>query len=118
MSESEFDARMDETEKERAFWQSEIDRLKELRDDARKIDQGLNYANNFLASLREGVGDLDMTPRELNKLSREERNTVLKGRRKIVLALCETVYVYADDRIKIEGVLDGSEAEQFGLSAS
>ena len=51
-------------------------------------------------------------------LSREERNTVLKGRRKIVIALCETVYVYADDRIKIEGVLDGSEASEFGLASS
>ena len=96
VTEQEFDDRMDETAEQRDYWLAEIERLKELRDDTRKIDAGLNYANTFLASLREGVDDLDMTPRELNQLSRDERNEVLTERRKIILALCETIYVYAD----------------------
>ena len=115
MTETEFDARMDETQDTYKYWQSEVERLKELRDDAQKVKVSLDYVTELLTSLQAKLESIDQTPTELNEMPAEERSAVLKERRKIILSLCETVRVYADWHIEIDGVLDGSEAAQFGL---
>ena len=117
MTEAEFDARMEETEEARQYWRSEIERLRELRDNAAKVQSGLDYATELLTTLPEVLPGIDQTPKELKALPKDEREEVLRARQTIVRGLCDVVRVYADGRVEIEGVLDGSEAAQFGLGS-
>jgi hypothetical protein len=61
--------------------------------------------------------EIDIPPKELVKLPEEKRDWILKQRQDIIRALVDTVWVYADKRVKIEGLLDGSEATQLGCAA-
>ena len=115
ITEAEFDARMEETEEARQYWQSEGERLRELRDNAAKVQAGLDYATELLTTLQEVLPGIDQTPKELKALPKDEREEVLRARQTIIRGLCDKVRVYADGRVEIEGVLDGSEAAQFDL---
>jgi len=116
--EEEFDARMAETEETERYWQDELERLQELRDNTTRVQAGLDYATELLTALQERLAKIDQAPDEMETLPEEKQNEILKARQEIVRALCDTVYVYADKRVKIEGVLDGSEAAQFDLQSS
>jgi site-specific DNA recombinase len=118
MTEAEFDARMDETGEEQRYWQNEIAGMLELRDDVQRVDAGLDYATKLLAEFQERLTDINHTVDELKALPKEERNVVLKARRDIIRALCDKVYVDSEKHVRIEGVLDGSEAAQFNLQGS
>jgi len=118
MTEREFDGHMEETEESLQHWQAELERLMELRDNAVKVQAGLDYATELLTTLQDILPDIDQTPKELKAMAKEERDKIMKIRRKIVRALCDRVYVYSDWRIRIEGMLDGSEAHQFDLVSS
>jgi hypothetical protein len=87
--------------------------LQELRDNTERIRTGLDYATKLLTALQDRLAKLDVPPKQLRALPEEERREILKARKEIVRALCDKVIVYADRRIVIEGVLDGSEAAQF-----
>jgi site-specific DNA recombinase len=50
LTEQEFDQRMNETEESYQHWQSELDRLKELRDNQAQIYAGLDCVDELLAS--------------------------------------------------------------------
>ena len=50
MTEIEFDARMGETPEAKGYWHSEIERLKELRDDASRVEAGLTYVSDMCQS--------------------------------------------------------------------
>jgi DNA invertase Pin-like site-specific DNA recombinase len=118
ITEQEFDARMGETEEKRRYWQNEIERLQQLRDDAETIQAGLDYATELLVSLQDRLAAIDQTPEELKALSKDEQKEILKARRTIIRALCDKVYLYSSKVIRIDGVLDGSEAAQFELQKS
>jgi chromosome segregation ATPase len=118
ISEAEFDARMEETEEARKHWREELDRLTELRDNAVKVQSGLDYATQFLTSLQAELPDIDQTPDELKAMSQDERNAILKTRQQIIRALCDKVEIWSDGRIKLYGVLDGTEAGELGLGRS
>ena len=113
ITEQEFDVRMEETKDVQLYWQGELDRLKELRDDAVKVKAGLDFATNLLNTLQEMLPEIDISPDDLKALPEEKRNKILERRRKIIRALVEKVQVWADGRVKIHGLLDGSEAAQF-----
>lgn len=115
MTEQEFDARMDETEDARRHWQSELDRLQELRDNTDRVQIGLEYVEELMATYQARVPDIDQTPDELEALPREEQEEVLLERQAIIRALCDKVIIWADGRVKLEGVIDGSEGAQFDL---
>ena len=59
----------------------------------------------------------DIPPDELKKLSKEKRNEVLKTRQDVIRVLVEKVVVWADGQVEVHGLLDGSEAAQFGLAS-
>jgi chromosome segregation ATPase len=118
VTEQEFDARMAETEEARRYWESELARLQELRDDAERVRAGLDYATELLAGLQDRLEEIDIPPKELKALPKERQRAILKERQVIVRALCDRVLVYANRRIVIEGLLDGSEAAQFELRGS
>jgi site-specific DNA recombinase len=116
ITEAEFDARMEETEEARLYWQSELARLQELRDNAAKVEAGLDYARELLTTLQAVLPGIDQTSKELKALPKDEREEVLRARQTIIRGLCDRVRVYADGQVEIEGVLDGSEAAQFELA--
>ena len=118
ISEAEFDARMDETEEARKHWREELDRLTELRDNAVKVQSGLDYATQFLTALQAELPDIDQTLDELKAMSQDDRNAILKTRQKIIRALCDKIEIWSDGRIKLYGVLDGTEAGEFELGHS
>jgi hypothetical protein len=116
MTEREFDTRMEETEEIQRYWEAELERLQDLRDDTAKVQDGLDYATELLNALQEQLPDIDLAPNELRTLPEDKQNEVLRVRRSVIRALCERIHLYADGRVKIEGVLDGSEAAQFDLA--
>lgn len=118
ITESEFDDRMDETKAEQKHWEEELERLKELRDDAAQVEAGLDYATNLMTQIQNRLEGIDVTPDELGTLSEDSRQKILKTRQDIVRALCEGVTVHASGRVVIEGLLDGSELAQFDLRGS
>lgn len=113
MTEKEFDARMAETEESRLYWLEQLDHLKELRDDALKVRSGLNYAQRLLESISEKLPEIDQTTEELKKLPKEKRDWILLERQKVIRALSERILVFANGQIEIQGILDGSEIQQF-----
>lgn len=115
ITEQEFDLRMDETDEARRHWQDEIQRLQELRDDAEKVQSGLDYVTELLTSIQAKLPGIDQSPDELKQMPEEERNEILKMRRKIIRALVEKVVVWSDKRVKIFGLIDGSESAEFEL---
>ena len=117
MSEQEFDARMDETDSAKRHWEAERVRLTELRDDARKVQSGLDYTTQLLAVMDKTLPEIDQPPDQLRAIDKQRQRAILKKRREIVRALCERVVVWADREVKLFGVLDGSEGAQFGLGS-
>jgi hypothetical protein len=115
IQEDEFDARMDETQAEREHWQAELERLKDLRDGAAAVQDGLDYATQLMAHLQERLAVIDQTPKQLRRLPEEDRNAIVEQRKEIIQILCDEVIVWADKRVKLIGVLDGTEAAQFEL---
>jgi len=97
------------------YWQSELARLRELRDNRDKVQAGLDYITKLLPTLQGKLPKIDLPPDELNGLPEQERNKILKMRQKIIRALVDKVEVYASGEVRIYGVLDGSEAAQFRL---
>jgi hypothetical protein len=71
-----------------------------------------------MTTLQERSPTIDQRPEELRAMPKERRNEVMKKRREIIRALCDKVVVYADKRVRIEGVLDGTEAAQFELTVT
>ena len=61
------------------------------------------------------VEALAPTPEELATLPKERQESILQERQDIIRALCEKIIVWSDRRVKLVGVIDGSEAAQFDL---
>ena len=74
MTEREFGARMDETEDARRYWQGELDRLKELRDNAAKVQNGLEYATELLTSLQARLPEKTRRPRNWRRYPKSSRS--------------------------------------------
>jgi hypothetical protein len=113
ITQAEFDKRMEETDEAQRYWQDEMVRLKELRDDSAKVKSSLDYAKALLETLQKRLDELDQPPDELKKMPEEEQALILESRRQIIRALCDRVTLYRDGRVVIEGVIDGSEGVQF-----
>ena len=115
ITEVEFDARMEETEEARCYWESELERLRELRDNAAEVQAGLDYATRLLTAIQEKLPGIDIPYIELRKLPEQKRSEILRLRQEIIRALVDKVEVFASGEVKIWGLLDGSEAAQFEL---
>jgi hypothetical protein len=113
--EVEFDVRMDETADQIEYWQCELERLLALKNDAALVNDSLSYAKDLFVKIRGQLDYLDCSPEDLEKRSKGERNKILRNRRKIVRALVDRATINSKRKITIEGILDGSEGEQFDL---
>lgn len=115
ISEQEFDLRMTETKDTASYWQEELGRLQELRDNAAKVRVGIDYTIQVLQAFESRLGEIDIPPHDLEKMPQEQQENILKERQKIVRALCDKITIYADGQIIIDGLLDGSEHQQFDI---
>lgn len=106
ISEGEYEMLMKETEKQKEYWQGEIERLQELRDNEEILNDSINYAVTLMESLQENLSEINQGRKELKKLSPGQQKQILLKRQKIVRSLCEKVFLFPDGNIKIEGVLD------------
>ncbi len=118
MDEKEYDILIDETEDNRNYWESELARLQELRDNQDSIEAGLDYVTELMTALQARLPEIDLPPKELRALPKEQQTAILKERQIYVRALVDRVEVWANGDVKIEGVLDGSEGAQFRLGDS
>jgi hypothetical protein len=116
IDEREFDSRMDESQQALHYWQLEIERLIQLRDDAAKVQSSLDYSRELLTLLQDALPEIDQTLDELKIMPQDERERVLKKRQDIIRALCDRVVIWSDRRVKLVGVLDGTESAQFDLA--
>jgi chromosome segregation ATPase len=117
ITEKEFERRMNETKAEQEYWQDEIERLKELRDNAAKVNAGLDYAYSLLAEYRAKLDDINQTQEELDAMPFEQQQNILRQRQTIMRALCDKVYIHADGKISIEGIISPEKVSQFELSS-
>ena len=117
MTEDEFVGHIAETDENLQYWESELARLKELRDNQDKVQAGLDYVNRLMASIEKVLPMADIPRDELKKLPEDKRNEILTIRRDIVRALVEKVEVWANGQVMVHGLLDGSEAAQFELAS-
>ncbi len=106
---------MEETKDARRYWQEEVDRLNELRDDAAKVQRGLDYVTELLTSLQAKLPEIDQSPDQLKMLPEEQQVEILKLRRQIIRALVREVVVWSNKQVKLLGLIDGSEGAQFEL---
>jgi len=118
ISEQEFDLRMEETDEARQYWQAELTRLRELRDDAERVQARLDYVTQLQTAMQSRLAEIDIAPDELKMLPKDRQTAILEERRDIVRVMADRVLVYSDGRVVIEGMLDGSEAAQFDLAGS
>jgi len=89
--------------------------LIETRDEVDKIAAGVAYIRELLAAIQEKLPEIDIHPDELKKLPQEEQTKIMKARQEIVRALVDRVWIFADGLIVVEGVIQGSELQQFGV---
>lgn len=117
IKESAFDALMAEADEMEGEAKEELARLKTLRDNAKSIQAGLDYAYNLMASIRVKLPQINQTPEELKALPEDRQKWVLTERLKVIRALCEKVTIHHTGRIVIEGLLDGGEVSEFELTS-
>jgi len=115
ITEQEYDELIAETEEHHQYWESELARLKELKDNQDMVRAGIDYIHQLMANIEKVLPVADIPPAELKKLPEEKRNEILSMRQNIIRTLVEKVTVWASGHVEVEGLLDGSEASQFDL---
>ncbi len=105
---------MNETKEDKQYWQNELVKLRELRDSADKIQNGLNYTYSLLSSIKKHLPDINQSQEKLKTLPKMQQDVILKERRKIIQSLCERVTVHSNGEIVIEGMIDSERLSSFG----
>ena len=106
ITEDDFERVMIQRNKDRVYWQEEVNRLLRLRDDVQQLENDLEYAYRLLDSYGNRLKQLDIPPAELNARDLDERIAILTERKRIIQSLCEKVIVFADGRVIIKGLID------------
>lgn len=109
ITEADFERVMIERNREKAYWQEELTRLKALRDDAAKTESDLEHAFRLLNNYEQRLKELDMPQKELKALPADKQIDILTERKQVIQSLCERVTVYSDGRILIDGMIDTSK---------
>lgn len=109
ITESVYDALMSEADETEAELKEDLARLLTLRDDQKKVDSAIAYAERLLANIRERLPEINQTPEELAKLPEEQRRAIMLERQKYVRSLCDKVIVFADGNIEILGLIEVSQ---------
>jgi DNA invertase Pin-like site-specific DNA recombinase len=104
ITEDDFERVMIQRNKDRVYWQEEVNRLLRLRDDVQQLENDLEYAYRLLDSYGNRLKQLDIPPAELNTRDLDERIAILTERKRIIQSLCEKVIVFADGRVIIKGL--------------
>ena len=62
---AKFEELMKDTEESRKYWESELVRLRELRDNQEKVQVGIDYVNRLMANVETILPMADIPPDEL-----------------------------------------------------
>lgn len=108
----DFELIMTQRNRDRAYWQEEMTRLKTLRDEHEIVSQGLELAYQYLAAIDERLPELDISPKEFKRLPVERQVEILHERKNIIQSICEHVIVYNDGQIEIGGLI-GEQSQLF-----
>ena len=100
-----FDALINDNRLQQADARNALEQLITTRDNAAKVQQGINFAYSFLDNIRERLLEIDQPPKELEKLEDALQRKILTKRQTIVRALCDKITINQDGGIKIDGVI-------------
>lgn len=115
IEEAAYDVLIAEADELEGETKEELAHLKTMRDNAKSLQAGLDYAYMLLDGIRRKLPQMNQTPEELKGLPKERQEWVLSERQKVIRALCDKVTVYHTGRIVIDGLLDGGEVSEFDL---
>ncbi|MFQ5613944.1 MAG: hypothetical protein ACE5H9_17620, partial [Anaerolineae bacterium] len=113
VSEAEYDVLIAECNEAREAQEEKRAHLRQLRDEAEKVQTGIAYAERLLASFRDRLPQIDQNPAELKAMSDRQQRAILKERQAMVRALCDRVVICANGEITIDGLVDVGEKNQF-----
>jgi hypothetical protein len=112
INEQDFELIMTQRNRDRAYWQEEMVRLKTLRDEHQVVSEGLELAYRYLTAIEEGLPELDVSQRKLKYLPVESQVKTLHERKNIIQSICERVIVHNDGQIEI-GALIGEQSQLY-----
>lgn len=113
ISDQEFEMVMSETKQKQDYYQTELDRLGELRDDALAIDSELETAFRLLNNIERKLSELNHDLEQLKAMTRADRDAILSERQQIIRSLCKKIRIFADGNIKIDGMVDHAPVSHF-----
>ena len=114
ITEAIFDTLISESEETEESLQAELGHLTDLRDNALKIQDSINYAQTLIESFQARIPKINQTRDQLKAMSEDDREAIMRKRQKIVRALCDKIWIYANGKIDIEGLIDGATNSDFG----
>ncbi len=115
ITEEMFDTLIAESNQAIVTIQTDLQDAIELRDNSRKVQNAMSYAQELLSNIQAKMPEIDFTPEQFKTFSEEKQEWILTERKKIIEAVCEKVIIFANGRIEIEGLIDGDEVSSFEL---
>ena len=112
INEQDFELIMTQRNRDHAYWQEEMVRLKTLRDEHQVVSEGLELAYRYLTAIEERLPELDVSQRKLKYLPVESQVKILHERKNIIQSICERVIVHNDGQIET-GALIGEQSQLF-----
>lgn len=117
ITEEMFDALIAESNEAQATIQEDLQSAIELRDNSRKVQNAMSYAQQLLSNIQAKMPEIDFTQEEFKTFDKDRQDWILTERKKIIEAVCEKIIIFADGRIEIEGLIDGDEVSGFDNNA-
>ena len=111
ISEDIYDSLIAECDEYEAEAEEELKYLLTVRDDAKKIKNTTAYAERILSDIRERLPEINQSPEALASLPESKQRKIMLERQKIIRGLCDTVIIYADGEITINGLIEVSDFE-------
>lgn len=116
ITEEMYDALIAESNEAQATIQEDLQAAIELRDNSRKVQNAIIYAQQLLANIQAKMPEIDFTQEVFKTFAKDRQDWILTERKKIIEAVCEKIYIFANGRIEIEGLIDGDEVSSFDLA--
>lgn len=109
ISEEVYDSLIAEANESEVDLKEQLDHLLILRDDQKRTQRTIAYAERLLTNIRERLPEINQSPEELTKLPEEQRRAIMLERQEIIKGLCDKVIVYASGDITIKGLIEVSQ---------
>jgi len=91
MDKATLDALLADADRDHTYWQGEVERLCELRDDQAKIEAGLDYTRELMTKISARLDAIDQDRETLRAMGPAERAQILRERQRIIRLLCDRI---------------------------